>query len=75
MCCKEWIPAFEVVAKRIKALKKGQFFHRANIFFLTINNKSYAKGRPDPDFQTPYEVFKGLTGVDAREVMGCAFIT
>ena len=26
-------------------------------------------------YRTPYEVFKELTGVDAREVMGYAFIT
>ena len=26
-------------------------------------------------YKTPYEVFTGLTGVDAREVMGYTFIT
>lgn len=27
------------------------------------------------DYKTPYEAFKELTGIDARKVMGYAFIT
>ncbi len=47
---------------------------------MGIKGKAFfvnAVGRPKKclNFQTPYEVFEKLTGVDVRKIMGYALIT